>query len=810
MGIFDWLRRKQKQPASVAEDRRATPVDNAISRLSVASDEARVGAAMELLKSSDHEVRAAVASEVARLEIKAVGVWYELANALADDHESVRQASAKAFWQLDGVGYAIRSLRDEHENPAHMNSESALRGIHALMEVAPEKSNFDDLLKENWQDCPILKRNDLSKSEKLPAQKDDDERPECAKCGLRFKWGEAYKCQDTPGAIPYTPQGYGDDIARVFCPHCGAIVVQWHITREKDYDEWIWFGKNATINQGRPLPPSPITHWGIGIPPHLRPDYRKEGLDIEKIQQYQIEKKAQRQKVLEKEENSEEKDDIDWSTVSNFYEFANTLESKGDYKGAEKAYRLAIEEKTLNSVAAHNGLGNLFVKQERYDEAIKILKKATVDYPDNGIAFQNLAFLLINLNRLKEAEAIYEKAMKIAPGHPITNSIKSRLEEKQAAEQRAEPPKRPGVVILGLRKPFATFPFVNSLVISPHNKDICWISRWNAGRFKISVLSPTDESPRFELNYTTSKISFPGQGEKLLVFAGRGRLLIAMPLNASLTRLVLLDVDSGKELSVIDVPNFRFFSLSSNKKGMIAAQKDQESLLIVSITDDKLTHRLVQVGQQSITGPNLYFASNGKLYAIHNQSLFSIEGDRPVRVTSTINVTKIAFGAPGKVYFGKRGDDRSEETSLQIFDLESRESYEIKYDGNRIDFIEPVGSNKLLIGGMIFEAKAVSKWLVSLFCITERKKKWSIEVNYSRVFPYPVLLTAPEDGWALLQSEKLLKWVLLDKGEVLEELPKGENENLGARWLGSQRMLCLSRNRFLREAAGTLELYKIE
>lgn len=286
MGIFDWLRRKQKQPASVAEDRRATPVDNAISRLSVASDEARVGAAMELLKSSDHEVRAAVASEVARLEIKAVGVWYELANALADDHESVRQASAKAFWQLDGVGYAIRSLRDEHENPAHMNRESALRGIHTLMEVAPEKSNFDDLLKENWQDCPILKRDDLSKSEKLPEQKDSDERPECVKCGCRFKWDEAYKCQDTPGAMAYTPQGYGDDLARVFCPHCGAIVVQWHITSEKDYDEWAWFRENATINQGRPLPPSPNLYgWGISIPSQFVPEYNQHRLDIEKIEQ---------------------------------------------------------------------------------------------------------------------------------------------------------------------------------------------------------------------------------------------------------------------------------------------------------------------------------------------------------------------------------------------------------------------------------------------------------------------------------------------------------------------------------------------
>jgi hypothetical protein len=71
--------------------------------LSDASNEERVGAVMELLKSSDCGVRAAVASEVARLEIKAVGVWYELANALADDYESVRLASAKTFWQLPTV-----------------------------------------------------------------------------------------------------------------------------------------------------------------------------------------------------------------------------------------------------------------------------------------------------------------------------------------------------------------------------------------------------------------------------------------------------------------------------------------------------------------------------------------------------------------------------------------------------------------------------------------------------------------------------------------------------------------------------------
>lgn len=673
MGIFDWLRRKQKQPASVAEDRRATPVDNAISRLSVASEEARVGAAMELLKSSDHEVRAAVASEVARLEIKAVGVWYELANALADDHESVRQASAKAFWQLDGVGYAIRSLRDEHENPAHMNRESALRGIHTLMEVAPEKSNFDDLLKENWQDCPILKRNDLSKSEKLPEQKDSDERPECVKCGRRFKWDEAYKCQDTPGAMPYTPQGYGDDLARVFCPHCGAIVVQWHITSERDYDEWAWFSENATINQGHPLPPSPILYWGLSIPSHLLPDYHQEQLDIQKVRQAQT------------------------------------------------------------------------------------------------------------------------------------------SQQTQADEQTPEPQKGPAVVTSEVGKPVASFPYVNSLTVSPHNEDIAWISRWEADRFRMSVLSPTEESPRLELEYTTSrKPSGHTAIMSHVLFVAGGRLLVAFPLEVSSARLMVLDTESGKELASKDVPDFKFYSLCANKAGEnIAAQKDSESLLVVSTADNKLTYSLVRTG--STYGPTPYFAPNGRLYALHYRTFFSIEDDKAVRITSTNEANSVAFDSAGKVYFGGGFSDRSGEATLQVVDLYSGESSEIPWGREPIDVIEPLGDDKLLLGSMVAEATAFqySKSQVTLFRVNERKREWSIEFTDLPPYHSSVLLSVPEDGWTLLQSGRLLKRVSLDNGEVLEEFPKEKNEFVQAQWLGAQRMLYISRNRS-KSTDGTLELYKIE
>lgn len=124
--------------------------DDAIAVLSDASD--KVKTAMELLKYGNYEVRGAVASEVARLGIRAVGVWFELANTLGDPFEEVRMRSAKAFWKLEGVDYAIRSLRDEYENPAHMRKEDALKGIRALRETADDESAFETLFKENWED----------------------------------------------------------------------------------------------------------------------------------------------------------------------------------------------------------------------------------------------------------------------------------------------------------------------------------------------------------------------------------------------------------------------------------------------------------------------------------------------------------------------------------------------------------------------------------------------------------------------------------------------------------------------------------
>lgn len=115
---------------------------------------------------------------------------------------------------------------------------------------------------------------------------------ECANCRKQFIWGDAYRNDDTPGSMPHIPQGMGLCYPRAFCPHCGALVAAWHITRVKDFNEWIWFGDNASINSRKSLPPSILLYWGKFIPRQLIPYYDEHKLDIEKVKRFETEKES--------------------------------------------------------------------------------------------------------------------------------------------------------------------------------------------------------------------------------------------------------------------------------------------------------------------------------------------------------------------------------------------------------------------------------------------------------------------------------------------------------------------------------------
>lgn len=109
--------------------------------------------------------------------------------------------------------------------------------------------------------------------------------PACAACGQGFDWEAAYRAQDTPASVPYNPPGHGVFRPRAYCPHCGALVAEWHIDRLRDYDQWAWYGENAALNAGKPLPPNPLLMWGKGIPTALLPTINEHTLAVDKIKQ---------------------------------------------------------------------------------------------------------------------------------------------------------------------------------------------------------------------------------------------------------------------------------------------------------------------------------------------------------------------------------------------------------------------------------------------------------------------------------------------------------------------------------------------
>ena len=268
------------------------------------------------------------------------------------------------------------------------------------------------------------------KSKKEEREEKVTDKITCASCKKKFTWNEVYYQQDTPSSAPYHPPGHGDGRPRVFCPHCGALVVDWHITGVKNFDEWIWFGRNAKLNAKCSLPPSPLRYgWGKGIPIDFKASYAEHKIDVKRIKQFNAEYEAKRQKAIEKENESKEEEGIDWADITDYYMFGHSLEEKRDSKGAEKAYRLSIEiDPTV--MGAYNALGRLLRLQKRYDESIETFKKAMKVDPYDLMAYHNLAPLLIDLERFKEAEDIYGKVMKIAPNHPITEGIKRELDER--------------------------------------------------------------------------------------------------------------------------------------------------------------------------------------------------------------------------------------------------------------------------------------------------------------------------------------------------------------------------------------------
>ncbi len=114
----------------------------------------------------------------------------------------------------------------------------------------------------------------------------DESRIACAGCGRSFAWDDAFWTRQTPGSHPHNPTAYGDNRPRAYCPACGALIAEWHLTRERDHRAWAWFDRNDVVNAGKPLPPSPTGAWGSEIlDPALIPSYDDHVLDVARVRE---------------------------------------------------------------------------------------------------------------------------------------------------------------------------------------------------------------------------------------------------------------------------------------------------------------------------------------------------------------------------------------------------------------------------------------------------------------------------------------------------------------------------------------------
>ena len=227
----------------------------------------------------------------------------------------------------------------------------------------------------------------------------NEESIKCASCERMFTWADAYKRDETPRSMPHNPPGKGDWRPRVFCPHCGSLVAEWHITRQKDFNEWLWFGDHAKLNKGRSLPPSPIVYgWGKNIPPRFLPMFSQHRLDVEKINQFQ-----RKQEPVSETESKEKKK---WKKP---LEMAKQFYAKGDIKRVIELIQEAVLAglPKVEHAEAFGVIGDHYLLNEKDVETAREYYESSVETHFSGYWIAHLF-----LGYMHEAEGDIQKATK--------------------------------------------------------------------------------------------------------------------------------------------------------------------------------------------------------------------------------------------------------------------------------------------------------------------------------------------------------------------------------------------------------------
>jgi tetratricopeptide (TPR) repeat protein len=108
------------------------------------------------------------------------------------------------------------------------------------------------------------------------------------------------------------------------------------------------------------------------------------------------------------------------------FQAAIAAQDRGDLGAAESLLR-KLQVEHPGTFAVDELLGLLYVRQEKFEEALPLLKAATVEDPSSDAAHANLGAALYRLHRNKEALAEFQTAARLDPKNASTHESLGRL-----------------------------------------------------------------------------------------------------------------------------------------------------------------------------------------------------------------------------------------------------------------------------------------------------------------------------------------------------------------------------------------------
>jgi tetratricopeptide (TPR) repeat protein len=105
------------------------------------------------------------------------------------------------------------------------------------------------------------------------------------------------------------------------------------------------------------------------------------------------------------------------------------LERARQWPAAVEGYKIALR-RWPQSLAAHIGLSNSYYAQGDLESARKVLQKTTILFPEEGVAFNNLAHVLWKQGKKQEAIKAARRAVML--GGPHVEKYQKTLEEIQS------------------------------------------------------------------------------------------------------------------------------------------------------------------------------------------------------------------------------------------------------------------------------------------------------------------------------------------------------------------------------------------